>query len=138
MSKSKIKFLLDFCPLILVSIAAFRLVMERVHGDVFFQWRHIVALIFLGVTYILFIWRHKIGVLCLGLTLLLGILNLLSFSSATTILTIHTHSRRYGDSTDYYFYEQFIFGFWLICHLLVSWRHYAGISNGSYWRSLFK
>jgi hypothetical protein len=135
MTKAKFKFLLDFVPLIVITIYAILLIWKRANGEILFQWKHIVGLIFLVVNYVLFFWRHKIGVLGLGLTLLLGLVSILSFSPVITTTTIHKGS---DDDGIPIFYGQLIFLLWILIHFIVSGRHYVGIATRKYWIALSK
>lgn len=134
MTKAKFKFLLDFVPLIIITIYAMLLVWKRLNGEMLFQWKHIVGLIFLPIKYFMFFWRHKMGVLSLGLTLLLGLFSLLSFSPAITTTTFYKGSDEDGIPI---FYGQLIFLLWLFIHFIVSGRHYVGIATKKYWMALY-
>ena len=135
MIKAKFKFLLDFVPLIIITIYAMLLIWKRLNGEILFQWKHLVGLLFLAINYFMFFWRHKIGVLSLGLTLLLGLLSLLSFSPAITTTTLYKGS---GETGIPIFYGQLIFLLWLLIHFIVSGRHYVGIATKKYWMALGK
>lgn len=134
MTKAKLKLLLDYVPLIIITFYAILLIWKRVNGEILLQWKHVVGLIFLTINYFMFFWRHRIGVLCLGLTLLLGLFSLLSFSPAITTTTIYKGS---GDNGVPIFYGQLIFLLWVIIHFIVSGRHYVGIATKKYWIALF-
>lgn len=135
MTKDKIKILLDFLPLLILTISAIVLVWTVVTTDTGFLWKHIVGLCFLPVTFLAFLWRHKVGVLVFGLTLVLGLLSFLSYSHSVT-----TTTWTIGKSEDFQvpiFYGQPIFLLWLIIHFIVSGRHYVGILTKQYWDDLF-
>jgi hypothetical protein len=135
MTKDKIKNFLDFVPLIILTVSAIILVWTVITTDTGFLWKHIVGLCFLSIIFIAFRWRHKVGVLLLGLTLLLGLLSLLSYSSAVT-----TSTWTIGKSTNSQipvFYGQPIFLLWLLIHFIVSGRHYVAIATKKYWQDLF-
>jgi hypothetical protein len=135
MTKAKIKFLLDFVPLIIITISAALLILKRLNGEILFQWKHIAGLVLLVINYLLFFWRHKVGVLSVGLTLLLGLLSLLSFSPAITTSTIYKGSANNGIPI---FHGQLIFLLWILIHFIVSGRHYIGIATKKYWIALSK
>jgi hypothetical protein len=134
MTKDKIKNLLDFIPLIILTISAIVLVWTVITTDTVFMWKHIVGLCFLPIIFMAFRWRHKIGVLTLGLTLLIGLLSLLSYSHAVTTSTWTIGKS--ADSQIPIFYGQPIFLFWLLIHFIVSGRHYFGIVTKKYWQDL--
>lgn len=134
MIKPKLKFLLDFVPLIIITISAILLIRKRVNDEIIFQWKHILGFIFLAINYFMFFWRHKIGVLSLGLTLLLGLLSLLSFSPVITTTTIYMGPE---DNEIPIFFGQLIFLLWILIHCIVSGRHYVGIATKKYWIALF-
>ena len=134
MTKDKIKNLLDFVTLIILTISAIVLVWTVINTDTAFMWKHIVGLSFLPIIFLAFQWRHKIGVLVSGLTLLIGLLSLLSYSPAVTTSTLTI-----GKNADFQipiFYGQPIFLLWLLIHFIVSGRHYVGIVTKKYWQDL--
>ena len=134
MKKDKIKKLLDFVPLIILTISAIVLVWTISTTDIVFMWKHIVGFCFLPIIFLSFHWRHKIGVLTLGLTLLIGLLSLLSYSPAVTTSTWTIGKD--ADSQIPIFYGQPIFLLWLIVHFIFSSRHYVGILTKKYWQDL--
>jgi hypothetical protein len=136
MKTEKIKNLLDFIPLIILTIYAVILVWTVLSFDTGFSWKHIVGLIILPINYILFWRRHKLGIIGLGLTLLLGLLSILSYSYSVTTSTFTV-----GKSEDFQipvFYGQPIFLLWLLIHFIISGRHYFGIVTKKYWQELFE
>lgn len=133
MTKKKIKNILDFTPLLILTIPAIILIWTIATTDIVFLWKHIVGLILLPINYLLFFWRHKVGILGLGLTLLLGLLSLLSYSPATTTTTLY---KSMGDGNVPFFHGQIIFLLWIVVHLIVSGRHYVGIATKKYWNGL--
>ena len=135
MTKDKIKNLLDFVPLIILTISAVVLVWTIATTDTVFMWKHIVGLCFLPIIFLAFWWQHKIGVLTLGLTLIIGLLSLLSYSHAVTTSTWTIGKD--ADSQIPIFYGQPIFLLWLLVHFIISGRHYVGILTKKYWQDLF-
>lgn len=134
MTKDKIKNLLDFVPLIILTISAIILVWTVVTEDTGLLWKHIVGLCILPIIYLAFRWQHKVGVLVLGLTLILGLLSLLSYSHAVTTSTWTIGKS--ADSQIPIFYGQPIFLLWLLIHFIVSGRHYVAIATKKYWEDL--
>lgn len=135
MTKYKIKNLLDFTPLVIISIYAIILVWTVASSDAVLSSKHIVGLIVLPLNFLLFKWSHKVGVLGLGLTLLFGLLSLLSYTHS-----IQTSTLSIGKTEDFQipiFWGQPIFLLWLIIHFVVSGRHYVGIVTKKYWQDLF-
>ena len=133
MTKEKIKNLLDFVPLIILTVYAIILVWTVVSQDTDFLWRQIIGLLFLPINYFLFWRRHKVGVIGLGLTLIIGLFGLLSYSHSITITKYWIGS---GDTSIPIFYGQPIFLLWLLIHFIVSGRHYVGIVTKKYWLEL--
>ena len=134
MTKDKIKNLLDFVPLIILTVYAIILIWTVVSLDTGLLWKHIVGLIFLPINYFLFWWRHKLGVIGLGLTLLIGLFGLLSYNHSVSITKYWIGS---GDTSIPIFYGQPIFLLWLLIHFIISGRHYVGITTKKYWLELF-
>ena len=134
MTKEKIKYYLDFIPLIILTISAVNLIWVITTTDTVFLWKHIVGLVLLPLNYFMFFKNHKVGVIALGLTLFIGLISLLSFSPsiATTTYSI-------GKSEDFQipiFYGQAIFLLWLLIHFIVSGRFYVGVVTKKYWQDL--
>ncbi len=134
MTKEKIKNLLDFVPLIILTVYAIILGWTVTDLDTEFLWQQIVGLIFLPLNYFLFWWRHKVGVIGLGLTLLIGLFGLLSYSHSIAITKYWVGS---GNTSIPIFYGQTVFLLWLLIHFIVSGRHYVGIVTKKYWQELF-
>ncbi|MBI5372831.1 MAG: hypothetical protein HZA79_12485 [Sphingobacteriales bacterium] len=136
MTKAKIKNLLDFVPLIILTISAIVLLWAVITKDVGLLRKHIVGLCVLPIILLAFVWRHKAGVLVLGLILLSGLLSLLSYSPSvtTSALTIG----RGADDQIPVFYGQPLFLLWLLIHFIFSARHYVAIATKKYWRDLLK
>jgi len=134
MTKDRIKYLLDFVPLIILAISAIDLVWTIATTDIVFIWKHIVGLCFLPITFLAFMWQHKIGILTIGLTLISGLFSLLSYSNAVTTYTWTVGKN--ADSQIPVFYGQPIFLLWLFIHFIVSGRHYVGIVTKKYWHEL--
>lgn len=136
MSKEKIKRILDFVPLVILTVSAFILIVTTINNGTGLLWKHIVGLIVLPINFGLFAWRHKVGILALCLTLFLGLLSLLSFSYA--IITTTTSIGKTEDSQITVFYGQPIFLLWLLIHFILSGRHYFGIATKGYWKNVFR
>jgi hypothetical protein len=136
MLKERVKNLLDFIPLIILTIAAIILVWTVVFTDTIFMWKHIVGLCFLPIIFLAFRWRHRVGVLLLGATLLVGLLSLLSYSPSVTTITWSIGAS--SDAQIPLFYGQPIFLLWLLIHFIVSGRHYVGIATKRYWQELLE
>lgn len=135
MTKDKIKTLLDYIPLIILTIFAIILVSKVITSDSRFLAQQIVGLVVLPAVYLAFWWRHKVGVIILGLTLTAGLFSLLSFSYAVTTSTINI-----GKNSEFQlpiFHGQPIFLLWLLIHFILSGRHYVGIATKKYWEDLF-
>lgn len=133
MNKNKLKSLLDYIPLLIITISALLLLWKYAAGGTGLFWKHYTGLFFLTLNYMLFMYRHKIGVLALGLTLFLGLISLLSFSPEVNTTTIYKES---GDGKIPVFYGQPVFILWIIIHFILSARHYVGILTKKYWLGL--
>ena len=135
MTKEKIKNILDYIPLFILTVFGIILTWTVNTSHIDLLWKHIAGLIFLPINYVLFFWRHKIGILCLGITLLLGLFSLLSYSPAISTVTLYKGS---GDGGIPFFYGQPVFLLWLLLHYVLSGRHYVGILTTKYWQALSK
>ena len=133
-AKFKIKYLLDFVPIIILSVSAVILVWSMVNEEISWQWKHIIGIIMLLINWSLFFWNHKVGVLALGFTLLSGLFSLLSYSPAISTTTLY---KNFGDLKLPIFYGQAVFLLWLLIHFIVSGRYYIGILSKQYWQNFF-
>jgi hypothetical protein len=133
MTIKKTRNLLDFIPLVILTVSAGILVLKVVKGEYGFLWKHYAGLIVLPINYLLFFWRHKAGVLGLGVILILGLLSILSFYPAVTTTSIY---KEVGNTKLPLFYGQLIFLLWIIIHFILSGRHYTGIVTKRYWVAL--
>jgi hypothetical protein len=133
MTKDKIKNLLDFVPLIILTIYAIVLVWTVATTDIVFSYEHYIGLTLLAITAGLFIKRHKLGVLSLGLTLVLGLFKVLSYSA---VITFHSFGGSINGHSSPELRIQAIFLLWLLIHFIVSGRHYVGILTKKYWLDL--
>jgi glucan phosphoethanolaminetransferase (alkaline phosphatase superfamily) len=134
MQKDKIKNLLDFIPLLILTIQTIDLCWTTNTSNTAFLWNHLVGLILLPINYLLFFWRHKIGVLFLGLILIFGLLGILSYNYEISVVTVY-----HGMDTNKnlpLFYGQPIFIVWLTLHFILSFRHYVGIATRKYWNAI--
>jgi hypothetical protein len=133
MKKSKIKYLLDFVPFLILIIYTIILIWTVATTNIVFSYEHYIGLTLLVLTATFFIKRHKLGVLLLGLTLLLGLFKVLSYSAIII-------SSSYGASINGYSSPeikiQAFFPLWLLIHFIVSGRHYIGIATKKYWQDL--
>jgi hypothetical protein len=133
MTKDKIRTLLDFVPLIILTIYAITLIWTVATTNIMFSYEHYIGLILLPIIVRLFIKKHKLGILSLGLTLLLGLFKVLSYSATTT-------SESFGGSINGHSSPeikiQSIFLIWLLIHFAISYRHYIGIGTRNYWQDL--
>ncbi len=135
MTKSKLKTLLDFIPLVILTISALILLWKFINDETGLFWKHYIALFILPLNYVLFAYRHRIGVLSLGLTLFIGLFSLLSYSPEVNTTTLY---KEVGNGKVPLFYGQPIFIAWIIIHFICSARHYVGIATKRYWVGLIK
>ncbi len=134
MAKDKLKNLLDFVPLTILTVNAGVLIWTISTTNIILQSEHYIGLTLLVMTILASIKTHKLLVLLLGLIILLGVFKIVSFSAIIMYYAIggslNGHSS--GDIK-----IQPLFLLWLFIHLLVSGRHYIGIFTTKYWRDLF-
>jgi hypothetical protein len=135
MTKNKIKNLLDFIPLIALTIYAIVLIWTVATTNIIFSYEHYIGLTLLVITAGLFIKRHKLGVLLLGFTMLLGLFKVLSYSA---VITFNSFGGSLNGHSSPEIKIQAIFILWLLIHLIVSGRHYIGIATKKYWQDLFR
>jgi hypothetical protein len=134
MTKDKIKNLLDFIPLIILSGYIIIMFWTISATNIVLQSEHYIGLTFLVITVGLFFVRHKLGVLSLGLTLLLGLFKVLSYSA---VISFHSFGGSINGHSSPEIRIQAIFLLWLLIHFIVSGRHYVGVVTKKYWQELF-
>ena len=134
MTKYQIKNLLDFIPLIILTIYSVVLIWTVATTDITFSYEHYIGLTLLVITEGLLIKRHKLGVLSLGLTLVLGLFKVLSYSA---VITFHSFGGSINGQSSPEIRIQPIFLIWLLIHFIISGRHYVGIVTKKYWLALF-
>lgn len=132
--KDRIKYFLDFIPLLVLIVCAIILLWTVARTNIVLQFEHYLGIIFLIITVGLFILSHKLGVVSLGITILLGIFKVLSLSPVISAYS-------FGGSLNGYSIGglkiQTIFILWLIIHLVLSSRYYKGIATKKYWQTIF-
>jgi hypothetical protein len=133
MTKDKIKNLLDYIPLITLTVSSFILIETVAATHTSFLWRHIAGLIILPIVYFMFWWRHKTGVVVLGLSILLGLFSVISYSYSVVTMGYFI---AFG-TAELNVSCQPIFLLWIILHFIFSSRHYRGIFIKQYWHDLF-
>ena len=134
MPKDKIKYQLDFIPLIILGISAIGMLWTAYNTNIVLQTRHYFGLVLLLITAALFLWHHQLGVLSSGITILLGLCNLLSYSAAVTYYSFGFSVEEHSSPQIKF---QGIFLLWLVLHLILSGRYYVGIATKEYWRNFF-
>ena len=133
MSKEKVKYYLDFIPLVILIISAVVLIFKVCTSDHVFVWKHFIGFVFLATEIFIIIKNHKIGVLFLGLMLLVGIFGLLSFD-----IEIETSTIAFTELEIPIFYGQPIYFLWFLIHFIISFRYYVGILGKKYWSEIFQ
>ena len=133
MQKIRIKYFLDFVPLIIVLIYAINSYWNMVTSNTSLQWQHYLGIIFLIVTIILIFINHQLGVIFFGLTLLLSLITLISFDFGIVTNSLHVTSFQIP-----LFWGNALSLVWLILHFVLSGRYYVGIATKTYWDSLLK
>ena len=134
MTKNKIKNLLDFIPLIILTVSSLIMVWTVSTTNIVLQSKHYIGLIFLVISVGFIIKRHKLGVLLLGLTLLLVLFKVLSYSA---VISYYSFGGSINGYTSPEIKIQSIFLLWLLIHFIVSGRHYVGIATKKYWQNIF-
>ena len=134
MTKDKVKKLLDFIPLVILTVSAIYFVWIRITESILLTWRHWLALSLLLINYYLFRRYHQLGVLALGLSLVIGLTGVTQYSPGTSISSLYW---TLFDVKIPIFFGQPIFLLWLIIHFVVSGRYYFAIATRGYWRKLF-
>jgi len=130
----KIKKLLDFIPLVILTIFTVYLVWIRLNEGPLFTWRHWFAVLLLPLNYYLFWRNHQLGVLGLGFILIMGLLGIAQYSPGVSISYAYWTP---FDAKIPVFYGQPIFVLWLVIHFVLSGRYYFGITSKKYWTNLF-
>ena len=133
MTKEKIKYILDFIPLVILTVYTIILFWTVSTTNIIFSYEHYIGLTLLFITAVFFILRHKLGVLFSGLTLLLGLFKVLSYSA---VITFHSYGGSINGHSSPEIKIQTVFLLWLLIHFLFSGRHYVGIMTKKYWQNL--
>ena len=133
MTKEKIKYYLDFIPLIILTVYVIILVWTVSTTNIIFSYKHYIGLTLFIITAYLLFKQHKLGVLILGLTLVLGLFKVLSYSP---VIIFHSFGGSINGYSSPEIKIQFIFLLWLFIHFIVSGRHYIGIMTKKYWQDL--
>src|SRR4051794_23478830 len=85
MTKDKIKNLLDFIPLLILTVSAIYVVWARINDGTLLKWQHWLALVLLAINYFLFTKNHQLGVLVLGLSLIIGLSGVTQYSPGVSM-----------------------------------------------------
>jgi hypothetical protein len=133
MRKDKIKTLLDYLPLLILTVYTIILIWTVETTNIAFSYEHYFGLTLLAVTCGLFLWRHKLGVLSLGLTLILGVFKVVSYSGIIDYYSIGGSLNGHSSGE---IKIQGVFILWLTLHFVLSARHYVGILTKKYWQDL--
>ena len=129
MNKNRLKYFLDFVPLIIISTYSVVSVLTMINTNINLVWQHYLGIIFILLDIILFYKNHQLGVIFLGLTLLLSLITLLSFNVGLVTNSLSITSARIP-----IFYGNAISLVWLILHFILSGRYYVGIVTDKYWQ----
>jgi hypothetical protein len=134
MTKEKIKYWLDFTPLLILAVYVVALFWTVSTTNIIFSYEHYTGLTLFVIIFGLLIMKHKLGVLVLGLTLVLGLFKVLSYSA---IIIFHSYGGSLNGFSSPEIKIQSVFILWLLIHFIVSGRHYVGIFKKKYWQDLF-
>ena len=133
MKKSRIKYLLDFVPLLVVIVYAVDSYWTMIASNTTLQWQHYLGIVFLILTILLIFINHQLGVICFGLTLFLSLITLLSFDFGLVTNWLSVTSFKIP-----IFWGNALSLVWLILHFVLSGRYYVGIVTKNYWDLLLK
>jgi hypothetical protein len=133
MNKIRIKYFLDFIPLLIISISLVITFCTAASSDTEIVWQHYLGVIFILLTIVAFIKNHQLGVISLGLTLVLGITTLISFNVGIEINYVFITAARIP-----IFYGNALSLGWLVLHFILSFRYYIGIATKNYWLNFFR
>ena len=133
MNKNRLKHLLDFVPLIIISAYSVVSVLTMINSNINLVWQHYLGILFIILNIILFFKNHQLGVIFLGITLLFSLITLLSFNVGLVTNTLHVTSARIP-----IFYGNAVSLVWLILHFILSGRYYVGIVTKKYWQNFLK
>lgn len=134
MRKGSIKKLLDYIPLVILTIYAGYVIWIRIDENILLSWRHWVGLLLLPVNYLIFAKNHQLGVLMLGLILLIGLLGITQYSPGVSIASAWVSF--FGVKIPI-FYGRPIFLLWLTLYFIISGKYYIAILTRKYWIELF-
>ncbi|MBK7307823.1 MAG: hypothetical protein IPI88_12865 [Chitinophagaceae bacterium] len=133
MNKNRLKYFLDFVPLVIISTYSLVSVLTMLNSNVNLVWQHYLGIVFIILDIILFYKNHQLGVIFLGITLLLSLITLLSFNVGLVTNSLYITSARIP-----VFYGNAISLVWLILHFILSGRYYVGIVTKKYWQDFAK
>jgi hypothetical protein len=130
MSRLKLRILLDYLPLLILTVYATILIWTIAITNITLSYEHYIGFALLVITIVLFSNKHKLGVIFLGFTLILGLFKVLSYSAIIDYYRIGGSiiGNSSGDIT-----IQGNFILWLVLHFILSGRHYIGIWTKKYW-----
>ena len=131
MNRTFIKYLLDFIPLLIISIFSIASFWTMLESNISIVWQHYLGIAFILVIVIMFVKNHQLGALFLGLTLVLSLLTFISFNVG--VITNYLSEKKKKIPI---FYGNALSLGWLILHLIISFRYYVGIATKKYWQDL--
>jgi hypothetical protein len=134
MNKERIRYWLDFIPVIILLIYSVQLIYVLTTSPIRIEWNNITGLLILPVLLYLLFKKHKIGVLLTGLVLLLAIFGAVSFTEG-----ISTWGGGLGKKDSAFSFELYgkpVFILYFILHAILSGRYYTGILTRKFWMDL--
>ena len=133
MTKDKLNKLLDFIPILILTVSVIYVIWVRINEEILLTWRHWFAIILLPINYFLFRKNHQLGVLLLGLSLIIGLTGITQYSPGVSTYSVYWTP--FGVKI-LVFYGQPIFLLWLTIHFIISNRYYFAIATKRYWMNL--
>jgi hypothetical protein len=134
MNKERIRYWLDFIPVIILLVNSVRLIYTLSTTAINIEWNNITGLLVLPVLLYLLFKKHKAGVLLTGLVLLLAVFGLFSYTEG---LRVWTFGLKLSDSkATIQSHGDLKYLLYFILHLLLSGRYYVGILTREYWGKL--
>lgn len=134
MNKERIRYWLDFIPVIILLIYSVQLIYVLTTSPIRIEWNNITGLLVLPILLYMLFKKHKAGVLLTGLVLLLTVFGLFSFTEGLRTWTFGLKLSGSRASLQSRGDTNFILYF--ILHLVLSRRYYVGILTRGYWAKL--
>jgi hypothetical protein len=121
---------IDYIPLAILIVFQIVLLWQTTVLNIGLDPRHILGIIFIGITTLLFYAKHNSGVLALGVTLVLGLIGAYSFDpNLKTIMHMVGESGQ-GHKIAFFILNPLFF-LLIALHVILSWNYYVRIFSNS-------